>query len=216
MNPSFAYPNPTPIYHITPIDNLRLILEAGGMWAKRVLDQEDTGYTSMAHLTIQDRRAHTPVPCEPGGILHDYVPFYFAPRSPMLYTISRGNVAGFSGGQGSVVHIVSTAQAVRNAGPRFVFTDGHGIMAFTEFFVDLADLDKVDWDIMSADQWADTDDDTDRKRRRQAEFLVHEQFPVNLIQEIGVMNQTKKNETAAALAEFDLTIPVVIRPGWYY
>ncbi|MFH1008533.1 MAG: DUF4433 domain-containing protein [Candidatus Latescibacterota bacterium] len=216
MNPSLAFPNPTPIYHITPIDNLRLILEAGDMWAKRVLDQEDSGYTAIAHQTIQDRRAHTPVPCGPGGVLHDYVPFYFAPRSPMLYTISRGNVAGFSGGQDSVVHIVSMAQTVRNAGLRFVFTDGHGIMAFTEFFTDLVDLDKVDWDIMSADYWTDTDDDTDRKRRRQVEFLVHERFPVNLIQEIGVMNQSKKNETAAELAEFDLTIPVVIRPGWYY
>ena len=63
MNPSFAYPNPTPIYHITPIDNLRLIFEAGGMWAKRVLDQEDTDYTNMAHQSIQDRRAKISVPC---------------------------------------------------------------------------------------------------------------------------------------------------------
>ncbi len=186
------------------------------MWAKRVLDQEDTGYINMAHQSIQDRRATTSVPCGPGGTLHDYVPFYFAPRSPMLYTISRGNVAEFSGGQDSVVHIVSTAQTVRNAGLRFVFTDGHGIMAFTEFFADLVDLDKVDWAIMSAKYWSDTDDDTDRKRRRQAEFLVHERFAVNLTHELGVINQPKKNEPDAALAEFGLTIPVVIRPGWYY
>ncbi len=169
----------------------------------------------MAHQTIQDRRAHTPVPLT-GGALHDYVPFYFAPRSPMLYTISRGNVAGFSGGQDSVVHIVSTAQTVRDAGLRFVFTDGHGIMAFTEFFAELADLAQVDWGIMATDYWADTDEDMDRKRRRQAEFLVHERFPVQLIQQIGVINQAKKNETEAMLAEFGLTIPVVSKPGWYY
>lgn len=215
MSPPLTYPNPTPIYHITPIANLRLILEAGGIWAKRVLDQEDSGYTNMAHQTIQDRRAHTPVPLA-GGVLHDYVPFYFAPRSPMLYTISRGNVAGFSGGQDSVVHIVSTAQTVRDAGLRFVFTDGHGIMAFTEFFTALSDLDKVDWEIMATDFWADTDDDMDRKRRRQAEFLVHERFPVQLIQQIGVSNQANKYETEAVLAEFGLTIPVVSEPGWYY
>jgi len=216
LNPSFVYPNPTPIYHITPIDNLRLILEAGGMWAKRVLDQEDTGYTNMAHQSIQDRRANTSVPCIPGGILHDYVPFYFAPRSPMLYTISRGNVVGFTDGQVSVVNIESTAQSVNNAGLRFVFSDGHGIMAFTEFFSDLADLDKIDWDIMSTNYWADTNDDMDRKRRRQAEFLVYERFPVNLILKIGVINQLKKIETEAMLAEFDLTIPVVISADWYY
>ncbi len=209
-------PNPTPIYHITPIENLRMILEAGELRAKRALDQEDTGYTNIAHQTVQDRRAHTPVPCGPGGVLHDYVPFYFGPRSPMLYTISRGNVEGFSGGQQSIIHLVSTVQTVQVAGLGFVFTDGHGIMAITDFYDDLAQLDEVDWPLMNSRYWFDTDDDLDRKRRRQAEFLVHERFPVSLIQGIGVINQQKKIETEALLAEFGLDIPVAVRPGWYY
>jgi hypothetical protein len=133
-------PNPTPIYHITPIENLRMILETGELRAKRALDQEDTGYTNIAHQTIQDRRAHTPVPCGPRGVLHDYVPFYFAPRSPMLYSISRGYVAGFASGQQSIIHLVSTAQVVRASGLGFVFTDGHGIMAITDFYDNLTDL----------------------------------------------------------------------------
>lgn len=209
-------PNPTHIFHITPIENLRRILEAGELLAKRALDQEDTGYTNIAHQTIQDRRAHTPVPCGPGGVLHDYVPFYFGARSPMLFTISMGNVEGFAGGQQSIVHLVSTVQAVQVAGLGIVFTDGHGIMAFTGFYDDLAQLDEVDWPLMNAHYWADTDDDLDRKRRRQAEFLVHDRFPVRLIQGIGVINQQKKEETEALLAEFGLTIPVATKRGWYY
>ena len=209
-------PNPTHIFHITPIENLRRILEAGELRAKRALDQGDTGYTNIAHQTIQDRRAHTPVPCGPGGVLHDYVPFYFGARSPMLFTISMGNVEGFAGGQQSIVHLVSTVQAVQVAGLGIVFTDGHGIMAFTGFYDDLAQLDEVDWPLMNAHYWADTDDDLDRKRRRQAEFLVHDRFPVRLIQGIGVINQQKKEETEALLAEFGLTIPVATKRGWYY
>ena len=42
-------PNPAPIYHITPIENLRMILEAGELRAKRALDQGDSGYTNIAH-----------------------------------------------------------------------------------------------------------------------------------------------------------------------
>lgn len=209
-------PNPTPIFHITPIENLRMILEVGELRAKRALDQEDTGYTNIAHRTIQDRRAHTLVPCGPGGVLHDYVPFYFGPRSPMLNTISKGNVEGFAGGQQSIAHLVSTVQAVQAAGLGFVFTDGHGTMAITDFYDDLGQLDEVDWPLMSARYWFDIDDDLDRKRRRQAEFLVHQRFPVALIQEIGVINQQKKAETEAMLAEFGLTIPVAAKPGWYY
>lgn len=209
-------PNPTPIFHITPVDNLRRIFEAGALLAKRALEQEDRGYTNIAHRSIQDRRAHTPVPCGPGGVLHDYVPFYFAPRSPMLYTLSRGNVAGFAGGQASIVHLVSTAQAVQAAGLGFVFSDGHGIIAFTSFYDDLSQLDKVDWALMQSRYWSDTQDDLDRKRRRQAEFLVHERFPVDLVRGIGVINLDIQRQTEAVLAEFGLNIPVATKPVWYY
>jgi hypothetical protein len=209
-------PTPTPIYHITAIENLHLVLEAGELRAKRILDQQATGYTNIAHQSIQDRRAHIRVPCGPRGWLHDYVPFYFAPRSPMLYTISRGNVAGFAGGQGSIIHLVSSAQAVQEAGLRFVFTDGHGIMAFTDFYDDLAQLDEVDWPLMRAQYWADTDDDLDRKRRRQAEFLVQFRFPVSLIGAIGVINQQRKTATEQLLAAHGLDIDVSVQHGWYY
>ncbi|MBS9404798.1 DUF4433 domain-containing protein [Halomonas sp. TRM85114] len=209
-------PNPTPIFHITPIENLRMILVAGELRAKRALDQEDAGYTNIAHQTIQDRRAHTSVPCGPCGVLHDYVPFYFGPRSPMLYTLSRGNVDGFTGGQQSIVHLVSTVQAVQAAGLGFVFTDGHGIMAITDFYDDPAQLDEVDWSLMGARFWADTNEDPDRKRRRQAELLVYERFPIDLIGGVGVVNQSKKAEAEVLLAEFGLTIPVAVKTGWYY
>jgi len=209
-------PNPTFIFHITPIENLRRILEDGELRAKQALDQEDTGYINIAHQVIQDRRAYTPVPCGPRGMLHDYVPFYFGPRSPMLYTISRGNVEGFTAGQECIVHLVSSVQTVQAAGLKFVFTDGHGIVAFTGFYDDPSQLDKVDWPLMNSIYWFDTDNDLDRKRRRQAEFLVHQRFPVGLIQWVGVINQQKKTETKALLAEFDLGISVAAEPGWYY
>jgi hypothetical protein len=125
-------------------------------------------------------------------------------------------VEGFTGGQGSIVYLVSTAQAVRASGLGFVFSDGHGIMAFTEFYGDLAHLDQVDWPLMRSIYWADINDDLDRKRRRQAEFLVHKRFPVELIQSIGVIDPIKKQEAETLLAEFGFTMPVAIQRGWYY
>ena len=56
------------------------------------LRDRETNYTNIAYESIQDRRSIKSVPCGVGGSLHDYVPFYFAPRSPMLYTIHRGNL----------------------------------------------------------------------------------------------------------------------------
>ncbi len=141
-------PQPTPIFHITNIDNLSLILAGGTL--RTIADLKATGvaYTSIAHQNIQDRRAYTQVPCGPGGRLHEYVPFYFGARSPMLYTISLGNVEGYEQGQEAVIYLVSTVQTVSNANVGHVFTDGHGIMGFTDFYDDLADLGEVDWPLM--------------------------------------------------------------------
>jgi hypothetical protein len=207
---------PTLIYHITHVDNLPAILAAGGLRCCGELHRLGITYQNIAYATLQDRRAGTVVPCGPGGNLHEYVPFYFAPRSPMLYTINQGNVPGYTQGQRPVLHLVSTAQAVYSANRPAVFTDGHAIMALSEFFTDLADLDRIDWDLMDAVYWADTLDDNDRKRRRQAEFPVHQQVPWELITEIGVLDRPLRAQVEQLLAAASHRPPVTIRRKWYY
>jgi hypothetical protein len=86
-----------PIYHITPIDNLPGIIKEGGLFCDR--DAKKIKFVSIGHKDIKERRIRKRVPLGRGGVLADYVPFYFAPRSPMLYTINRGNVEGYTRGQ---------------------------------------------------------------------------------------------------------------------
>ena len=150
-------PRPTPIYHITHVDNLPGIIADGGLRCCADLRQSGVGYRNIAYTHIQDRRARTHVPSGPRGVLHDYVPFYFAPRSPMLYTISRGNVATYAEGQQPVVYMVSTVQAVHAAGLGFVFTDGHATIMTSAFYDDSVHLDQIDWTLMRSRYWNDTD-----------------------------------------------------------
>lgn len=207
---------PIPIYHITHIDNLESILSEGGLLAYNVMLETQTNYTNIAYENIQDRRATIRVPCGGGGVLHDYVPFYFAPRSPMLYTINRGNVKSYTQGQSTVIHLVSYVENIEVAGLSFVFTDGHAVMAFTDFFDDLNYLSAIDWDVMESRYWNDTNEDNDRKRRRQAEFLVRYFFPSQLIIEIGVMNSTIKTQVENILQNFTHQPSVIVRNNWYY
>ena len=87
--------------------------------------------------------------------MHDYVPFYFGYLSPMLLQLKTGRVAGYTEGQEPLIYLQTTVQAVIGAGRRFVFSDGHGIAAFTHWFDDLARLDQVDWEMVYQRYWRD-------------------------------------------------------------
>lgn len=186
-----------------------------------VMRSDGARYTDVAHDTIQVRRAELKVPCEPGGFLHDYVPFYFCTKSPMLYAISRRASAKHTAGQEPMVYLVSTVEDVEQQGLPSTFTDGHGTKFQTRYFNDLDDLDSVDWPLMKAKWWNDTQEDLDRCRRRSAEFLVRDHFPWALVRGVGVIDGARSLEVAAILkracpAAGDYKPRVVVRPGWYY
>ena len=206
----------TPIYHITHIYNLRSIVEKGGLCCDNTRVTEAVDSIGIAHSHIKERRAKRNVPVKPGGVVADYVPFYFAPRSPMLYAIHCNAVEGFNGNQNHILHLVSSAEQVMAKGLPFVFTNGHAEMLISRFFRDLSDLDKVDWEIMQDRVWRDTNEDGDRKRRRQAEFLVHRFFPSSLFSEIGVANKRMAQEVELILNSLSLAIPITVHSDWYY
>jgi hypothetical protein len=206
----------TAIYHITHIRNLPSILKDGGLWCDRVVMERNLAHVGIAHQHIKDRRAQKQVPCAPGGVVADYVPFYFAPRSPMLYVISRGGVENYSEGQQPILHLVSSAEAVFAAGLPFTFTDGHADVDISRYFTDLQDLNQIDWNIMASKYWHDTDQYGDRKRRRQAEFLVREFFPIALIETIGVINQAMVRQVTGLLQPLAKKPSVQAMPAWYY
>jgi hypothetical protein len=200
---------------MTHVNNLEAIFAREALVATARLEREGTGFTNIAYSTIQAQRAAKRVPCGPRGSLHDYVPFYFTKRSPMLYTINRGNVP-CDGGQGALVHLVSTAQRVAAAGLGFAFSDGHGIMAYSSFYDDLEHLGEVDWDVIASRMWNDTVEDGDRKRRKQAEFLVRNEFPTHLIRRIVVRTPQRKEQVEEIVDRYGLGIPVIADMSWYY
>ena len=92
----------TAIYHITHVGNLPSVLACGGLYCDADREKRCPDAVSIAHAHIKDRRARKGVPVAARGALCDYVPFYFANRSPMLYAIHTGSVQGYTGGQASV------------------------------------------------------------------------------------------------------------------
>jgi hypothetical protein len=201
---------------MTHLHNLESILRTGGLCCENEKVRRQLGAVSIAHAHIKERRGRRMVPVAAGGTLNDYVPFYFAPRSPMLYAIYKGNVESYKDGQNPILHLTSSVEAVKEAGLPFAFTDGHAEMAISDFFADTDRLDKVDWEIMRATYWADTVEDNDRSRRRLAEFLVHAFFLWELVSVIGVINNAIADKVKEAIAPLANQPEVKVQRNWYY
>ena len=99
------------------------------------------------------------VTVNPGGVVADYAPFYFAPQSPMLYSISRGNVPTYSQGTGRLVFLVSTVERLVDMGLTVLISDRNARNLVTKFQrLDDARTDNefVDWELMRAQYWVTT------------------------------------------------------------
>ncbi len=211
-------PTPTPIFRFLHVDSLETCLRRGGLHAPKHTPDDGLLYKTIHNVDIQRQRRETPIPCGPRGVIHDYVAFYFGYLSPMLLQLKTRRVEGYDEGQDPLIYLVSTAQAVADSGAQFVFSDGHGIAVFTNWYDDLARLDQVDWNMVYQRYWADNLNDMDRQRRKQAEFLVHRRCDWSLIHEIGVLNERMKTRVEGILSRFSSGVnrPVNIRGEWYY
>ena len=150
--------------------------------------------------------------------MHDYVPFYLGPRSPMLYKLASGGVEGYREGQAPLVYLVAWAQDIGQQGLDFAFSDGHGVAAFTRWLDNLDQLDQLDWPTILGRDWADTLEDNDRKRRKQAEFLVHHSLPWTMLRGIAVLNHGTRIMVEELLNSYseEMRLPVRVIPDWYY
>jgi hypothetical protein len=205
------------IMHFTHVNNLPGVLAAGCLHADSLVDRSSALRVEAADLDIKAARKRTRVPLPPHGCVADYVPFYFAPRSPMLYKLHKGSVPNYAGGQDPLVYLVSSAEAVAAAGASFLFSDGNCASTLTQFASDLALIESVvDWEVMKAQMWANTADDPDRKRRRMAEFLVHQRVPIECLGEVVVRHDTIKMQVNGLLAACNVNLPVLTQPSWYF
>lgn len=211
-------PGPIAIYRLVHVDTLPTLLTRGALHAPNCAPNDGLPYRTIHNVSVQASRHSNQIWCGPRGTCHDYVPFYFGPLSVMLLNLKTGRVEGYNEGQAPLIYLTTTVQRVRDAGYRFVFSDGHGLARFTSWYDDLAQLDKVDWNLVAARYWLDKPDDNDRQRRKQAEFLVWNSLDWILIESIGVLSEQVKAKVEAVLDTFPQRQRprVEVRREWYY
>ena len=204
------------LYHFTHVSNLASIA-AEGLYSDTQVEASRRAPTEVGNVDVKQRRRNLAVPLPPGGCVSDYVPFYFAARSPMLYIISKGDVPTYSGGQDEIVYLVTSIEKVVEERLPFVFTDRNAALGFVRYGDDLQVLDDyLDWELMEGLMWYDTAEEPDRMERRMAEFLVHGHVPWSAFIGVAARNDEKCRQAEHALSSVGREIPVRPRPGWYF
>lgn len=201
------------LFHITHYNNLEGIVDQDCLLSRNSV----SNFLESSHLDVQCKRTNLiNIPEGYGKSLHDYVPFSFAPLSPMLSAIHNGKVSDRR--QSDMIYLVTRVSKLLESQERFIFSDGHPIIAgLTRFYTDLSDLTNIDWPLMEDKYWADTDTDKDRKRRRQAEFLMPNKCLLTSFLGICVIDDAKLEYVGDTLKRMQVHhLQTKIRPHWYY
>lgn len=204
------------IYHIVHVDRLTSIAADNSLWCDAEILRYGPLGTTIGMNSIKQRRLQNSLSSHPDLHVGDCVPFYFCPRSIMLYVIHQAShpELAYRGGQGPIVHLEADLQQTvawaEEQDLQWAFTLSNAGASYFEDRCDLSELKEIDWDAVNATDWSQC------KEGKQAELLVEERFSWELISRLGVLSHQVHRQTLAALEGASHSPPVEIMPGWYY
>ncbi len=207
--------NRTFCYRITHRDNLAHILEYG--LVNKNHTNADPNFMAIGNPEIIDVRSTTPVNIDGYGFIGSYVPFYFTPRSIMLFNIITGYyVPKVPRRTKEEIIIIRCLIEVLVDQQKWFFTNGQANDEETAHFINLNRLDEIDWDCIQNSNFSKSDGDYDRQRRYQAEFLVYDSVPVSCIESVSVYSENMKMWAQKLINNAGKMIPVHVQKHYFF
>ena len=202
------------IWRIVHCDNLSWILDNGLHCGNSNVKAPD--WVNIGNPELINKRANHPVPLPPGGLLNDYVPFYFTPFSPMLRNINTGWGGIPKQPNEKIVLLVSSLHHITKLDLPFLFTNSHAYYRWANYYSDLADLDKIDWPLLQRRDFKRDPEDPAKFERYQAEALVYQHVPVYGLLGIVCYTEHVKQHIEQAVQIRTLKLSIYTRTGWYF
>lgn len=202
------------IFRIVHVDNLPWILDHG--LHCRSSPEQDPNYLNIGNKDLIAHRTLRTVPIPPGGVLSDYVPFYFTPFSPMMLNIKTGYGGITRRENRDIIILVSSIHRLAELGLSFVFTNQHAYTVDSEFFTDAEDLQRIDWPLLRSRNFKTDDADPGKSARYQAEALVHRHVPLNALNGIGCHNESVCSRLQSMIENRRVSLTIKSTPTWYF
>jgi hypothetical protein len=211
------------IYHIVHVDRLPSIIGSNGLWCDAVMAAHAGLGTTIGMGSIKQRRLEElTLASHPNLHVGECVPFYFCPRSIMLYLLYQANHPEliYRGGQSPIVHLeadlIAAVAWAQQQPRRWAFTLSNAGAYYFEDRADMGQLDEVNWEAVQTNRWSGNGIDRSIKEGKQAEFLLERNFPWHLVERIGVYSRPVYQQVMNCLPAGGHRPPVEIKPDWYY
>jgi hypothetical protein len=200
------------LFRIIPIGNLKYDLNNGFFSKLNAPDEPDRDI--LGNPEIISERDNRTVKCFPKTVVNNYVPFYFSVRTPMLYNIITGHGVPAKQQQ-DIIYLSTSINELATDDAQWCFTDGSAAKIITRFYKEVKDLKQLDWkSIRTKDFRLDNSDgDTDRIRKKHAEFLIMNHVKPDKIRSIIVLNKTARKRVKEILKNCSLKPDIHINPS---
>lgn len=171
------------LYHMTHKSNLENILQNG------LLSHNTAHSRGLTKTDISDERVN-----RRRDRVHNFVPFYFNPKNPMLY--KRKNM------QSEIIILCIDRNLLQTD---LKFTDGNAASSSTKFYSSIKDLEKLNWSIINSEYWSDF---IDGKRIRCSEILISNEVKTSSIKKIFCFNSETESYVKNKVGGFEITVTV--------
>ena len=214
---SAIVPDKIKIFHIVHISKLPALLAEGYLLSDAEMRNRPAAGAEIGMREIKRRRLEElELASHPGLHVGECVPFYFCPRSIMLYMFHMSNHPDidYRGGQEPILHLVTVFYRVvdwaDNNSLRWAFTRTNAGSYYFEDYSSIRDLDKVNWSSVTTTSWSNCKDE------KQAEFLIERRLSWDIVDEIGVHSFEWVDKVNKILVNAEHKPRLRISPEWYY
>ena len=205
------------LFRIMHIDNIEYVLKLGKFTIYNS-KEADPNYINIGESELINLRSEHEIITSHSNKKYypsrDFLPFYLWYKSIMLYRIQTGYNIKKIKPENIIYAVYKLENIIDNI--EYLFTNGHGYAKFTQWYDNIKYLNEIDWNIVKGSQWKNTEDDTDRLRRKQAEFWIKKQLSLKTIFGLAVYDKNSKNKLDALCKKYNRDIKIKIKPEYYY
>lgn len=198
------------IFHLTHKNNFDSLLKHN-ILSKKLIDEKKIKFEDISIESAQSYREKRKIRCSQGQFfLHNYVPFFFRIRTPMLKYLKM-NRPDY---KDLFVCKANIGTVFKNKKSYFAFSDGNlASPSSSNYYSWKINKDKIDWDcIYNMHDYPN--DDKELKRRLGAEFLVLNMFDITLIDSIIIQSDAEYYRNVMKIYEID--IPIEVKKTYFF